>query len=125
VQEREGLITTLGPIEPPARDAQQVALRERNAKVLTAFRKDLLRRGLSPQTVEGHVSAIRAFAEGDLLPQDPPRGLLTITPADVRRYLRMAAANPISARHFFRFLGQTDRLHPAVVADFVAVLKPT
>jgi hypothetical protein len=51
--------------------------------------------------------------------------LLTITPADVQRYRRTAGAHPISARRFFRFLGQTDRLHPAAVADLLAVLKPT
>lgn len=124
-QEREGLITTLPPAESQNRATVQAALRQRNAKVITAFRKDLSRRGLTAQTVAGHVRLISNFADEYLLQQDPPRGLLTLTPQDVRQYVPLAAANPVSFRHFVRFLDVTGRLHPPITVDLLNALKPT
>src|SRR5947209_8651830 len=87
-QEREGVITTLEPTEGPS-DLHEVrkGIITRNAKILGAFRKEQARRGLSHTTVEKSVSNIDAFGQNYLLAQDPPRGLLDITPTDVQTYL--------------------------------------
>lgn len=122
-QEREGLITILSPVEAQDRAAVRAALRDRNAKVLTAFRKDLYRRGLNFQTAAGHVREISTFAEAYLLQQNPPRRLLTLTPQDVRQYLPRAATNLVSFRHFVGFLDVTGRLHPTLTVDPMIVIK--
>lgn len=123
-QERDGLITNL-LVTAESGDGARVAIRARNARVLTAFRKEVLRSGMSPQTAEGHVRTIAAFGEDGLLRHEPPHGLLTLTPADLRAYLRAngAAANRASFRRFIRFLDFTDRLPPAEAAALAAVLK--
>lgn len=102
----------------------RAARRARNAKVLTAFRREILRPGMSPQTAEGHVRTLAAFAEDGLLRREPPRGLLALTPADLRAYLRAdgAAANRVSFRRFIRFLAQTNRASSAAAATLAAVL---
>src|SRR5262245_53004305 len=75
-QEREGVITALSPpAPPPGLEAQRAAVRGRAGRVLTAFRKELLRAGLSPPTAEQHVATVAAFADDCLLRQTPPRGL--------------------------------------------------
>ncbi len=124
-QERDGLITSLPPATSRSEDEGRAAARARNAKVLAAFRKEVLRSGMSPRTAEGHVRTIAAFGEDGLLRHEPPRGLLTLTPADLRAYLRAdgAAANQVSFRRFIRFLDLTDRLSSAEAAALAAVLK--
>lgn len=112
-QEREGIITTLVPAEVPANlKEERDAVRARNAKILSAFRKDLTRRGLSSKMVEQHATNIDAFAQTSLLTQDPPRGLLDITFADVQTYLHIAEnkTTPTSFKRFVRFLAETGRI---------------
>jgi hypothetical protein len=82
-QEREGVITTLGPADLPA-DQRRAAVLARNTKILQAFRQDLSSRGLSPKTVEQHVGTIEDFAQTSLLEHDPPRGLLDTRLSDVQ-----------------------------------------
>jgi hypothetical protein len=84
----------------------------RNAKILSAFRKDLLRTGLSLKTAEQHIGTIDAFAQNFLLVQDPPRGLLDTTATDVQTYLRSAGSKAMatSFKRFIRFLGETGRM---------------
>lgn len=125
-QERDGVITTLLPPATPESAAEfRRGVGARNARVLTAFRKDLARSSLSPATVEGHVQTIATFAGDYLLAQEPPRGLLDLSRDDLQEYLRTAgaAANRVSFRRFVRFLTGTARLDPAAAADLAAVLK--
>ena len=113
VQEREGIITTLGPTEAPVgMDEVRKGVLTRNAKILNAFQKDLARRGLSFKMVERHVENIDAFAQTFLLMQDPPRGLLDMTLADVQTYISTAGekANPTSFKRFVRFLSESGRM---------------
>ena len=121
-QERSGLLPLATP-ESAAEFRRGVGMR--NARVLTAFRKDLAGSGLSPATVAGHVQTIAAFAEDYLLAQEPPRGLLDLSSDDLQEYLRAAgaAANRVSFRRFVRFLAGTARLDPAAAADLTAALK--
>jgi hypothetical protein len=112
-QEREGIITTLMPAQTPASlDEVRKEVLARNAKILSAFRKDLLRAGLSPKTAEQHVGTIDAFAQNFLLAQDPPHGLLDTTASDVQTYLRRAGTKAMatSFKRFIRFLDETGRM---------------
>jgi hypothetical protein len=112
LQEREGVITNLVPEEQAATlAAQRQAILARNRKVLSAFRRDRSQSGLSPQTVERHVSAIAEFAQTTLLAGDPPRGLLELTPSDLQSALQ--GADPTlftSFKRFLRFLITTGRI---------------
>lgn len=113
VQEREGIITTLQPAQVSASlDDVRKDMLARNAKILSAFRKDLLKTGLSPKTAEQHVGTIDAFAQNFLLAQDPPRGLLDTTASDVQTYLRRAGTKAMatSFKRFIRFLDETGRI---------------
>jgi hypothetical protein len=112
-QEREGIITTLLPAQTSASlDEVRKDVLARNAKILSAFRKDLLRTGLSLKTAEQHIGTIDAFAQNFLLVQDPPRGLLDTTATDVQTYLRSAGSKAMatSFKRFIRFLGETGRM---------------
>jgi len=114
-QEREGVITTLTPLETDEDPgAERDAIGARNKRVLDAFRKDLARSGLNPKILDGHVAAIASFAADYLLAQDPPRGLLSFTPDDLEDYFAGPGpgekANRVSFRRFVRFLWTTGRL---------------
>jgi len=124
-QERDGLITSLPPALSQSGDGARAAIRARNGKVLAAFRKEVPRSGMGPQTAEGHVRTIATFAEDSLLRREPPRGLLALTSADLRAYLRAdgVQANHVSVRRFLRFLDLTERVSPAEAAALAAVLK--
>src|SRR6266550_2922873 len=113
IQEREGIITTLEPTRANASpEESRKGMLARDARLLAAFRKDLARRGLSFSKVEEHMGTIQAFAQTFLLIQDPPRGLLEMTLADVQTYLSTTAArsNTTSFRRFVRFLSETGRM---------------
>jgi hypothetical protein len=111
-QEREGIITTLQPQAPASLDEVRKEVLASNAKILSAFRKDLLKAGLSPKTGEQHVSTIDAFAQNFLLMQDPPCGLLDTTASDVKTYLQRAGTKAMatSFKRFIRFLDETGRM---------------
>jgi hypothetical protein len=125
VQEREGIITTLIPPEREDTEATRREIRARNARLLAAFRKELFKSGMKPQTAEDHVSTIATFAEHYLLANEPPRGLIEITPGDVRTYLADAGkdANRVSFRRFARFLHNSYRIDPETARDFTDLLK--
>jgi hypothetical protein len=112
VQEREGIITTLQPKAPASLDEVRKEVLARNAKILSAFRKDLFKAGLSPKTAEQHVNTIDAFAQNFLLVQDPPRGLLDTTASDVKTYLQRAGTKSVvtSFKRLVRFLDETGRM---------------
>ena len=113
LQEREGIITTLMPTEA-SRDPEEVRkdILARDKKLLTAFRKDLARRGLSLKMVEQHSGNIDAFGRNYLLLQEPPRGLIDITTNDVQSYLNEAVNKTLatSFKRFVRFLTDTGRM---------------
>ncbi|HEY4036503.1 MAG TPA: hypothetical protein VGL94_21310 [Ktedonobacteraceae bacterium] len=113
IQEREGIITSLLPEDQVARAVhQRTDLLTRNRKVFTAFRRELRKAGLSPQTVEGHVATITDFASTTLLNADPPRGVLDLTLADIESYLQGKSGKQplISMKRFVRFLNDTGRV---------------
>jgi hypothetical protein len=112
VQEREGIITTLQPKAPASLDEVRKEVLARNAKILSAFRKDLFKAGLSPKTAEQHVNTIDAFAQNFLLMQDPPRGLLDTTASDVKTYLQRSGTKSVvtSFKRLVRFLDETGRM---------------
>jgi len=113
VQEREGIITSLEPVEA-SNDPHEIrsAILARNAKILSAFRKDLTRRGLSSTMVEQHASAIDSFAQTWLLAQGSPRGLLDTTLADIQTYLGTTGnkTSTTSFKRFVSFLSDTGRM---------------
>ncbi len=113
IQEREGIITSLERTDTPV-SLQEVRkeVLARNAKILSAFRKDLARRGLSSAMIEQHSGNIDAFAQTYLLIQNPPHGVLDTTLEDVQAYLSTAGkkANPTSFKRFVRFLADTGRM---------------
>ncbi|HEX9132493.1 MAG TPA: hypothetical protein VF844_09380 [Ktedonobacteraceae bacterium] len=126
-QEREGIITTLEPAEVPA-DLHEVrkGIITRNTKILGAFRKAMARRGLSHTMVEKHASNIDTFAQNYLLAQNPPRGLLEVTPADVQIYLRTSGDETLttSFKRYVRFLDETARMDDyEQIKSLHAVLK--
>jgi hypothetical protein len=112
-QEREGIITTLIPSHSPTslREEHRVMLTRHN-KLLSVFRRDLFKAGLSEKTVEQHVKTIDTFAQTSLLTQNPPRGLLDMTMADVKAYFATTEnkINVTSFKRFVRFLAETGRM---------------
>jgi hypothetical protein len=113
IQEREGIITSLLPGDQAAHQANQPGdILARNRKILTAFRRELGKAGLSQQTVETHVATITDFASTILLKSNPPRGLLDLTFADIRSYLSERSGNqPLTSfKRFVRFLNTTGRI---------------
>ena len=124
-QEREGIITRLGPSATPA-DLKEThsAILARNKKILNAFQKDLLARNLSYTMTEKHVGNIDTFARTCLLAQDPPHGLLDMTLADVQIYLSTPTdkTTKTSFTRFVRFLAETGRMdyqHEVSIRDFL------
>ncbi len=101
------------PEDQAAREAnQRTDILARNRKVFTAFRRELRKAGLSPQTVEGHVATIADFAYTTLLDADPPRGVLDLTLADIESYVRGKPGKQTltSFKRFLRFLIGTGRI---------------
>jgi len=125
-QEREGIITSLVPADVPSSMGELYAQVEaRNAKILTAFRKDLTKAGLSLKTVEQHVGNIEAFSRAVLLKQDAPRGLLETTSAEVQDYLRTVSTktNVTSFKRFVRFLFETGRMEDEQIEALREMIK--
>ncbi len=129
-KEREGIITSLLPPSQPRIEQVRADIRSRNGKILNAFRKELLKRGLGAETVERHVGAVEVFADTYLLELDPPRPLLGMSAADLRAYLetggfaaREEKAIVGSLSRFARFLWDTGRSDPDTVMSVQDVLK--
>ncbi len=125
-QEREGIITSLVPAAVLMNMSKQYTdIEARNAKVLAAFRRDLVKAGLSLKTVEQHVGNIEAFSQKVLLKQVPPRGLLETTSTEVQDYLRTAGTktNTTSFKRFVRFLFETGRMEDEQIEALREVIK--
>jgi hypothetical protein len=113
VQEREGIITTLGPARAAGGGQEErTAILARNTRIVQAFRKELSRKGLSLKMVEQHARTIEDFAHTCLLDHELPRGLLEMRLADVQSYLRMHGNKTVttSFKRFVRFLEETGRM---------------
>ncbi len=126
IQEREGIITSLLLEDQAAREAnQRTDILACNRKVFTAFRRELRKAGLSPQTVEGHVATIADFASTFLLESDPPRGVLDLTFADIESYVReKPGKQPLTSfKRFVRFLLSTGRIDYETGENLYDLLK--
>jgi hypothetical protein len=123
--EREGIITSLVPVSPESRDEQRTLIEGRNAKLLQAFRRYLFKAGLSLKIVERDMENIQAFAQAALVKQDPPQGLLSITPRELQAYLHTAKekSTPTSFKRFVRFLTETGRMEFEQTQALLQVLK--
>jgi hypothetical protein len=123
-QEREGIITSLVPVDTSVSE-QRTLIESRNAKLLQAFRQHLTKAGLSLKMVEQHAGNIEAFAQAVLVKQDPPQGLLEITLAELQAYLLTAKtkSTPISFKRFVRFLAETGRMEFEEAQTLLQVLK--
>ena len=126
IQEREEIITSLLLEDRTMSLAQaQSSITTRNRKVLTAFRRELRKSGLSEPTVERHVGVIADFAQTILLARDLPRGLLELAGADFQNYLHQASDPAVltSLKRFMRFLLNTGRIDYEAGEAFQAQLK--
>ena len=126
LQEREGIITSLVLEDQPAHAAEQrTDILTRNRKVFTAFRRQLRKAGLSPQTVEAHVATIADFASTLLLESDPPRSILDLTGADIQSYLgAKPGKQPVTSfKQFVRFLIGTGRISYEMGENLYDLLK--
>jgi hypothetical protein len=130
-KERGQIVMTLGPATAPANvDELRKDIQARNAKLLTAFRRDLAQSNLSMKMIEQHTANITTFADGQLLAQPPPRGLLDLTIDDLQSYLDRASL-PAAARktlvtsfkRFTRFLFDTGRLENGPAWELLDFLK--
>jgi hypothetical protein len=112
-QEREGIITRLGPAGTAGGGQEgRKAVLARNARIVQAFRRELSSKGLSPKMVEQHARTIEGFAHTCLLDHELPRGLLEMTLEDVQNYLRTHENRTVttSFKRFVRFLEETGRM---------------
>lgn len=125
IQEREGITTRLKPPDHDDVAALRQEIRARNTRLLAAFHKELFKSAMKPRTVEDHASAIERFADKYLLADDPPRGLIQLTPGDVQAYLDGIGqdANRVSFKRFTRFLYNTYRIDPVVARELTDLLK--
>ena len=126
IQEREGIITSLLPGDQAAHEAnQRTGILARNRKVFTAFRRELRKAGLSPQTVEGHIATIADFADTTLLDADPPRRVLDLTFADIESYVEgKPGKQPLTSfKRFVRFLIGTGRIDYETGENLYDLLK--
>ncbi|HEV2582717.1 MAG TPA: hypothetical protein VGT44_17800 [Ktedonobacteraceae bacterium] len=125
-QEREGIITNLLPVDAPAGSQEErKGILARNARIMQAFRRDMTRRGLSHSMTDQHAGNIDAFARDFLLTQDPPRGLLQLTPTDAQTYLQEVGSKTTitSFKRFVRFLTDSGRLDYAYAESLRDILK--
>jgi hypothetical protein len=132
-EERQGILISLLPQAPegslrPFEDATK-QISARNTKLLNAFQKDLAQSGLSLKMIEQHTDNLKNFGQQYLLAQNPPRGLLELTPADLKDYLQTLpekgarAKTLTSFKRFVRFLYRTGRIHPDQEEALTQALK--
>ena len=86
-KERGAIITSLPPEGPADPERERETAQSTEAKVLDAFRKHLLRSGLSLKVAERDAASVAAFAETYLLQQTHPRLLRDFGLDDVRGFV--------------------------------------
>jgi hypothetical protein len=116
-KERGAIITSLSPAEPADPEREREAAQSTEAKVLDAFRKHLLRSGLSLKVAERDAASVAAFAERRLLQQTHPRSLRDFGPNEVRGFVAHLKATGeqrketlLGLKRFLRFLRDTGRM---------------
>lgn len=127
-QERGNIVTSLRPSDDSLEPKNfQKSVKERNAKILREFRKELYKIGLSLKMVEHHASNIEALNDS-LIEHDPPRLLLDINVNLVEEYFaglrdvdKKALAT--SFKRFARFLYDSLRIVPETFDDVSEALK--
>ncbi len=124
VQEREGIMTSLLPEDHLLADRSK-DISTRNRKVLTAFRRELGKAGLSTHMIEVHAHTIEDLSQTVLLHAEPPRGILDLTLADIQSYLNeKPGKQPVTSfKRFVRFLINTGRIDYEVGEEIYDVLK--
>lgn len=129
--ERGDVITSLPPQRKPLTVVEaRRQVHARNLRLLQAFRGDLDKSGLSPKTVERHVSNVATVAGSSLQELDPPRLLVDITASDLEAYLGRTPQSVAqqsglvtSFTRFVRFLSSSGRLDADAVWDFQDFLR--
>lgn len=121
IQERGGLISQL----PPSLTPSPTLVRAANKKVLTAFKRELGKSGLSPKKIEEHSANLAAFSETFLVKQAPPIFLLDITANLIERYEKQldGKINWVSFKRFVRFLRDTYRIDWEEAEDLMHIIK--
>ena len=128
--ERGAVVTSLSPAGPAGPEAEREAAGSTDARVLDAFRKHLLRSGLSPKVAERGAAGVAAFAEEYLLQGPHPRSLRDFGPADVRGFVTHVEAagerrkeTLLGLKRFLRFLRDTGRMDYHAAEKALGVLK--
>ncbi|SRR5258706_3637511 len=117
-KERGQIITSLQSETAPADiSALRKDIQGRNAKLLTAFRRDLAGSSLTMKMIEQHTANITVFADDYLLTRPTPLSLFDLNIDNVRDYLEGAdmkagvlKTNITSFKRFVRFLFDTNRM---------------
>jgi len=145
-KEREGIITDLVAASAPLSHDEQVDdVETSNKKVLKAFHKALLKKGLLPRTVERHVNNVDLFTNAFLAQGDPPCRLSQARVPDIGRYFydwlpctsyrtnvpRQATETSAtqvkqsitSLKQFFRFMRDSERMDIGDAWDILDDLK--
>jgi hypothetical protein len=129
-KERGAIITTLLPAGPADPESERETAQSTEAKVLDAFRKHLLRSGLSLKVAERDAASVAAFAETYLLQQTHPRSLRNFGPDDVRGFVAHIETTDeprkdilLGLKRFLRFLRDTGRMDYRAVEKCLGTLK--
>ena len=129
-KERGAIITSLAPAGSADPERERETAQSTEAKVLDAFRKHLLRSGLSLKVAERDATSVAAFAEGHLLQQTHPRSLRDFGPDDVRGFVAHIEAageqrkeTRLGLKRFLRFLRDTGRMDDPAAEKCLGMLK--
>jgi hypothetical protein len=128
-KERGAIITSLLPAGPADPERERETAQSTETKVLDAFRKHLLRSGLSLKVAERDAASVAAFAEGHLLQQTHPRSLRDFGANDVRGFVAHIEAGEqrketlLGLKRFLRFLRDTGRMDDPAAEKCLGLLK--
>lgn len=109
IRERDALIESLPPRERTSK-RDSAAVERRNMKLLDEFRRHSYVAGRGSATVDRDVAILRALADDRMLRDSPPRGLIEVSPVDIRGGLAGSQADARSVTRFVQFLAETGRV---------------
>jgi hypothetical protein len=125
-KERGAIITSLAPAGSADPERERETAQSTEARVLDAFRKHLLRSGLSVKVAERDAASAAAFAETYLLQQTHLRSLRDFGPDDVRGFIEAGEQRKetlLGLKRFLRFLRDTGRMDYRAAEKCLGVLK--